>query len=314
MPKPPSPKTPPSALDAIRFNRPNPDAIVTAGELANLRFKSGNGLSLRAAKLFCLLVQQAGHAIADDIQHAVPFAVINDTFHRSQDELVAAIDELHETSISVIVPSPNGQPHVRPFTKSGPILSDLERGHDGTEYTSSHEVRFTFSPVLRHVIANSNHWATISRSAVLAFESKYALRFYMYLSIRANLRKTSEHLTIDELRTILGVTSGSMPRWQDFKSRALEPAIKEINHIAGFRAGYVPVKRGRSFNMITLSWGLKHGEELTDAAKELERHRSGRKARRDGKAESIIEEHATLRHNLAQSIVAAPYEENDRER
>jgi hypothetical protein len=309
MTKPAPLKSHPSALDAIKFNRPNPDAIVTAGELANLRFKSGNGLSLRAAKLFCLLVQQAGHAIADDTQHTVPFSVINDTFHRSQDELVAAIDELHETSISIVVASPANQPHVRPYTKSGPILSDLERGHDGTEYTSSHEVRFTFSPVLRHVIANSNHWATISRSAVLAFESKYALRFYMYLSIRANLRKTSEQLTIDELRTILGVTAGSMPRWQDFKSRALEPAIKEINHIAGFRTGYVPIKRGRSFDMVTLSWGLKHGEELTDAAKELERHRSGRKARRDGKAESIIEEHATLRHNLAQSIASMPYKD-----
>ena len=308
MTKPNSKKDRPSALDAIKFNRPNPDAIVTAGELANLRFKSGNGLSLRAAKLFCLLVQQAGHAIADDIQHTIPFAAINNTFHRSQDELVAAIDELHETSISVIVPSPTDQPHVRPYTKSGPILSDLERGHDGTAYTSSHEVRFTFSPVLRHVISNSNHWATISRRAVLAFESKYALRLYMYLSIRANLRKTSEQLTVDELRTILGVTSKSMPRWQDFKSRALEPAIKEINHIAGFRAGYAPIKKGRSFNIIALSWGLKHGDELTDAAKELERHRSGRKARRDGKAENILEEHATLRHSLAQSIASAPYD------
>jgi hypothetical protein len=306
--KQPAPKHKPTgALDAIKFNRANPDAIVMAGELTNLSFKSGNGLSLRAAKLFCLIVQQAGHAIADDAQHAVPFAAINETFHRSQDELVAAIDELHQTIISIDVPSPPGQPHIRPYTKSGSILSDFERGHSGAAYTSPHEIRFTFSPVLRHIVANSTHWATISRRAVLAFESKYAHRLYTYLSLRANLRKTSEHITIDDLRAILEVPQGSMPRWQDFKSRALEPAINEINHIAGFRAGYAPIKQGRSFNIINLSWGLKHGAELIETAKELERHRNGRKARREGTVEVIAQEHATLRHSLASAIAAAPY-------
>ena len=70
--------------DAIKFNRNNPDAIIAAGELVDMRFKSGGVMSLRAAKLFCLLVQQAGVEIADDKQHAVPYAVINETFHKSQ--------------------------------------------------------------------------------------------------------------------------------------------------------------------------------------------------------------------------------------
>ena len=54
-----------TTLDAVRMNRADPDAIIAAGELVDLRFVSGNTLSLRAAKLFCLLIHEAGIAVAD---------------------------------------------------------------------------------------------------------------------------------------------------------------------------------------------------------------------------------------------------------
>jgi hypothetical protein len=290
-----------TTLDALRIHRPNPDAIVAAGELVDMRFKSGGVMSLRAAKLFCLLVQQAGVAIADDVQHVVPYSAINETFHKSRDELVEAIEELHSTTISIHLTSRKG----RAYTKSGPILSDVERddgdGHDA-------EIRFEFSPTLRRVIADSTHWAAVSRRAVLAFESKYSLRLYMFLSLRAGLRKTSDDFTIEDLREILGVPSGALTRWFDFRRFALDSAIAEINHLAGFRAGYIPIKRGRKVAGVRLTWGRKEGDELVEASKELERHRTGRTARRDDKVEAIAQEHAALRHSLASTIAAAPYD------
>jgi plasmid replication initiation protein len=287
--------------DAIKFNRNNPDAIIAAGELVDMRFKSGGVMSLRAAKLFCLLVQQAGVEIADDKQHVVPYSVINETFHKSRDELVEAIEELHSTTVSIHITSRKG----RSYTKSGPILSDVERDDDDQ---AGAEIRFEFSPTLRRVIADSTHWAAISRRAVLAFESKYSLRLYMYLSLRAGLRKTSEDLTIEDMREILGVSTGALTRWQDFSRFALDKAVAEINHLAGFRAGYIPIKRGRKIEGIRLTWGRKAGEELVEAHKELERHRTGRIARRDDKVEAIAQEHAALRHSLASTIAAAPYD------
>jgi plasmid replication initiation protein len=233
--------------------------------------------------------------------------VINETFHKSRDELVEAIEELHSTTISIHVTSRKG----RSYTKSGPILSDVERDDD--DQTDA-EIRFEFSPALRRVIADSTHWAAISRRAVLAFESKYSLRLYMYLSLRAGLRKTSEDLTIDDMREILGVPTGALTRWQDFSRFALDKAVAEINHLAGFRAGYMPIKRGRKIAGLRLAWGRKAGEELIEAHKELERHRTGRTARRDGKVEAIAQEHAALRHSLASTIAAAPYEDRNSER
>jgi len=284
-----------TTLDAVRMHRADADAIVAAGELVDLRFVSGDSLSLRAAKLFCLLVQEAGVAVADDVQHRVPYSVLNETFHRSRDELAKAVHELHSTVVSVEMVSRRG----RAYTKSGPILSDVEREPDSLDDA---EIRFEFSKTMRRVIADSNHWATVSRRAVLAFESRYSLRLYLYLSLRANLRKTSEEIALDDLRDLLGVPHKALQRWQDVKRRALDPAIAEINHVAGFRAGYEPIKRGRRIVGVRLAWGLKGRAELVEAQKELDRPRVGRKARRDGLVETIAQE----RHRLAESLANAP--------
>ena len=86
-----------TTLSAVKMTRSDPDAIIAAGELVELRFVSGNTLSLRAAKLFCLLIQEAGISVADQVQHHIPYAVLNETFHKSRDELAEAIAELHST-------------------------------------------------------------------------------------------------------------------------------------------------------------------------------------------------------------------------
>jgi hypothetical protein len=284
-----------TTLDAVRMHRPDPDAIIAAGEVVDMCFVSGNALSLRAAKLFCLLIQEAGIAVAEDKQHRVPYAVLNETFHRSRDELAEAIAELHCTVVSVQLVSRQG----RPYTKSGPILSDVEREPDSLDDA---EIRFEFSPTLRRVIADSTHWASISRRAVLSFESRYSLRLYLWLSLRANLRKTAEDVSLDDLRVMLGVPPHALPRWQDVKRRALDPAIAEINHLAGFRAEYMALKQGRRVVGVRIAWGLKAPADLVQAAKELDRPRVGRTARRAGLVEIMAQE----RHQIAESLANAP--------
>jgi len=284
-----------TTMDALRIHCPNPDAIVAAGELVDMRFRSGNALSLRAGKLLCLLIQEAGVAVVEDRQHSLPYSVLNETFHLPRDELVTAIEELHSTSVSIHLTDTNG----RRYIKSGPILADVERE---AEELIGAEIRFVFSPTLRHVIASSTHWAAISRRAVLAFESKYSLRLYMFLSLRAGLRKTGEDFDLDDLRDVFGLPPDRLPRWQDFKRRALDPAIAEINHLAGFRAGYIPIKRGRKIAGVKLTWGIKDGDELVEAHRELDRPRTGRTARRDGTVECIAME----RQRVADSLASAP--------
>ena len=284
-----------TTLDAVRMHRADADAIVTAGELVELRFVSGDSLSLRAAKLFCLLVQEAGVAVADQVQHRVPYSVLNETFHKSRDELAEAVQELHSTVVSVKLVSRRG----RPYVKSGPILSDVEREPDDLDDA---EVRFEFSPAMRRVIADSTHWAAVSRRAVMAFESRYSLRLYLWLSLRANLRKTSEDISLDDLRDLLGLSGDTLSRWQDMRRFVLDRALAEINHVAWFHAAYQPLKQGRRVAGVRLAWSLKDRAELVAAQRELDRPRVGRKARRSGLVESIAQE----RHRMAESLAAAP--------
>lgn len=284
-----------TTLDAIRMHRPDPDAIVAAGEIADMRFVAGSALSLRAAKLFCLLIQEAGIAVADQVQHRIPYAVLNETFHRSRDELVEAVQELHTTTVSVQLVSRQG----RTYVKSGPILSDVEREPDSLDDA---EIRFEFSPAMRRVIADSTHWAAVSRRAVLAFESRYSLRLYMHIGLRVNRRQVSEDLTLDELRDVLGVPDGTFRRWQDLRRFAIDRAVDEINQLAGFTAAYMTLKRGRRVVGVRLAWGHKATDDLVETQRELDRPRVGRTARRSRLVETIADE----RYRLAESLANAP--------
>jgi len=289
----------PKTTDALRTFAGNADVIVQAGEVADMRFQRGQSLSLRAAKLFLLLVQEAGVGVVDDRQHRISYAVLNETFHRGKDELLDAILELHGTTISVRVADAGN----RPFTRTGSILADVEREDEGL---AGAEVRFEFSKAMREVIRNSTHWAAISRRAVMAFDSKYALRLYLVLALRAGLRKTSEEFSLEDFRALVGVDAGTLDRWQDIKRRVLEPARAEINHLAGFRMEFAPIKQGRRVVGVKLMWGQKDSAERIEAFKELERPRVGRKVRREGKVEALTEQQAVIRANLAEALAAAP--------
>ena len=289
---------PPRTLDAVRNMRGDPDAIVEAGELVDMRFPLGGRMSLRGGKLFHLLVQAAGVDVAEDVTHRITLASLNETFHVAVPELIELIDELHTTTLKLKLTDSKG----RRYTKSGPILSDVEREE---EDEAQAEVRFQFSPTLRKAIANSSHWAVISKRAVLAFESRYSLRLYTVLSLRAGLRKTSEDFTTDDLRELLGVPAGKLSRWQDLKTWALDPALAEVNQLAGFHAGFVPIKRGRRIVGVTLTWGLKDHAARVETIKELDRPKVGRKARRQGAAETLVEAEGHERETLALALGAA---------
>lgn len=150
------------------------------------------------------------------------------------------------------------------------------------------ELEWEFSRALRAVFANSEHWAVLSRRAVMAFESRYALRLYEMIALRAGLdHKTAETFTLEELRTRLGVPIGKLAEWFDFRRKALDPAIAEVNQLAGFRVSYVLVKRGRSVASVRLSWEVKSAPDRKATKRELDGPKVGRKARRDGSAEQI---------------------------
>ena len=125
---------------------------------------------------------------------------------------------------------------------TGAMLDHVERDEDNTG-----DVVFRFSETMRLVMRSSDHWAVISKRAVLAFESRYSLRLYEILALRKGLNhKTSEVFPIDDLRLRLGVPAERLLAWSDFRRFVLENSIAEIGQLTGLDVSYQPIKRGRS--------------------------------------------------------------------
>lgn len=263
------------------------DELVASGRQIDMVFKPGQKvLSLRAQKLWHLLVKAAGVKLADNVTHSIPLADLYQSGlgHMTLAERIDTLRELQTTLVEVRTSSAKVKGRMRVI--SGPLLDYVARDEDDRG-----DLEWSFSRVLRSVFANSEHWAVLSKRAVLAFESRYSLRLYELIALRAGLdHKTCETFPLEELRSRLGVQVGKLARWQDVKAQALEPAIAEVNQLAGFRVAYEPVKRGRAVAAVKLSWEVKSAPERKATKRELDSSKVGRKARREGTAVTLVED------------------------
>lgn len=289
-------KKPTKTLDVIAAAQGR--ELVIAGELVDIQFPAGVGLSLRAAKTFLAMLEHAGTKIADDVEHAAPLRQIVPGGHRATDDLDEIIQELHRTTIRLTYVDRSGQRR----RKSTVLVADVDRPLD----TDLAEIRWRYSNGVRNLVQASSHWAAIRTQAVLAMEGKYSPWLYQLAALHAGRREVSRDWSLDELRERLGATAPSMKRWPDFRRFALEPAVAEVNHLTGVRVEWQPVKRGRTVVAVRLACWRKEAQELEEAAAELDRPRVGRRARRDGTVEQLAEEQAALRREIEESLAALP--------
>jgi len=269
-----------------RNKRQGNDEVILPGEVAELHFPEGASLSLAASKMFVQLVQEAMPSITEDKEHTIPLAMLNKA-HKGGGWVETAVRELQRTIIEIDVKSRKG----RQAKRSAPILTEVTREID----TEVGELTYEFSKTFRQIVTNSNHWASIHARAVLAMEGKNTVWLYQLCCLKMRLRECEFTYDLDDLRSRLGANAPSLKRWQEFKRRALEPAIAEIQHITGIDVDYVPVKRARKVIGVTLIIGEKQGEAVEEAKKELNNVRTGRKARRMGMVEKITAEKEELK-------------------
>lgn len=69
-----------------------------------------------------------------------------------------------------------------------------------------------------------------------------------------------------------------------------------------FCIGYRALKSGRSVKAVRIFWGIKDQIGRVEAAKELERSKVGRKARREGAVEYIADAERVERGQIAQAL------------
>jgi plasmid replication initiation protein len=150
---------------------------------------------------------------------------------------------------------------------------------------------YDFHPKLIELLRDSELYARMQMKVIAAFSSKYALSLYEVISARIELKhKSSEEVDIDTLRIWLGVEIGKLNTWSNLRKFAIEPALREVNALSPFSVDAKPIKRGQKVAAVKLSWAKKEPFSPAEkaAVREVNRAKTGRKARIAGTVEKIM--------------------------
>ena len=238
--------------------------------------------SAQALKLMHLFVAKSRGAMAEDRWHEIRLSDIRAIAgfrHHDTKSLEKLLREIRATVFSFDDP-------VRKKVHIGGFMDHAEVDRREEE-RGDLIVRWYFAKMFRDLAEKSNHWAIMDRQTLFALRSKYSILLFQWLSNFTNLEhKTSEVMSIEDVRGILGVFEGKLDTWNAMNRRALKPAIAEINQLSRHDVTATPLKLGRHIDAVKFEWSPK--PDPAEVKRELDRPKAGRKARRQGTGETPI--------------------------
>lgn len=267
-------------LDVARDRAFDQTKTVLPAEMARGTYMQ-NVPGLAALKLMHLMIGTAGGRMADDVRHEMRLSdirAIDGMRHHDRASLTPLFAEL----AAAVLISDDKEKQV--VTIGG--LVDEARIDYRHEVSGDLLVTWTFRSTFRRMAAESNHWAILDRQTVFHLSSKYAVMLFQHVASLANLdRINAKTFTVAELRAILGIAEGKIKRFANLKKDVLDLAIAEINQLSRLTLTATPNKIGRTVASVTIGWQLK--DDPAPAKRELQGHSVGRKARRNGSAETV---------------------------
>jgi len=139
------------------------------------------------------------------------------------------------------------------------------------------ELTYMFPAGLEERLAVPALYSYISLRVVYQFESKYALILYEILKRYADRDAAEPYWAVktSELRDLLGCRD-RLKDWKDFRRRALEPALDEIDRLSEFAVEVFEVRQGGGRGGgkvvgVTFKIKRKDQQEAETAARELEK-------------------------------------------
>ena len=136
------------------------------------------------------------------------------------------------------------------------LSADLCRAENG-------ELRYAFDPILLTFLNQPNIYAAINMMHVRSFRRIGAKRLYEHALLYVKRYHPVWKVSLDELRRICEV-GDAYPRYNNFRQKILEPAVAEVNQIAGFVLDFKPLTSGdtKLITHIQFEPRLKTKEEL----------------------------------------------------
>lgn len=157
----------------------------------------------------------------------------------------------------------------------------------------SGSLQYSFPSGLRERLVEPALYSMISLRVQWEFDSKYGLVLYETLKRYADRDAVQPWWSVktSELRDLLGCRD-KLTDWKDFRRRALDPALEEIDRLAEFRVLVVETRQGRGRGggqvvAVTFQIERKPKEDAAATIRELEKPKVQRRGERKAKAEDI---------------------------
>jgi plasmid replication initiation protein len=198
--------------------------------------------------------------------------------HKGYDVVVDAVESLMRTILTI--KRPNGKTTRVQFL-GGNDLDDPRR--------PAGVLTYSFDKRLIEILQDSTVWGKINVPVLMAFMSKYSVSLYENIAQKVNLERKQFHTySLAEFRELMGVQDGQYKTFGEFNKHVLKPAVMEINALAAFTIGVLPIKQCKRVVQLSVTWMHKDAEALQAAMKEVESTKVGRRARISGTVEAIL--------------------------
>lgn len=262
-----------NALNSAIASEGYEDRLTKVGELVDAHYTPEtlhHPPSLRALKVQDVLMKNAGGKIAEDTWHELElstFKHIEGMGDLKSDDVVKLLRELRGATLV----------NVNQKDKYTGIYGLIAVGR--VDFEEVGKIRYKFDEEFRKVADQSDLYAVLDYRTTLALSSRYAHRLHEMIAFRSGREKQIERFSIEDLRARLGVPTGKLNTWGNFKKFALDRAIEEVNQSSRFEVLYRISKREkRKTSEIEMSWKIKPDLEM--AKREQAAHSTSRKGRR----------------------------------
>jgi len=260
----------------------NWQGFVKPGELVDIR--AGVELTLQDRRIFNLLIENAWSEITEDKEHEIAVALLRGPRHKGGERVGQSVTALMTTLVEVPT-AIDGEAAVFKTQLLGDTCQVID------EDSPKAVLRYRFPNGLRKIIQDSRYWGRIKAHVMFAFTSKYALRLYEAVCLRANLRTDEQTMSVEDFRALLGIEKGKLTEPFNLKKWAIEPALAEVNGLSDFHVRVEAIRQGGlvrgPLTGFLLSWNRKSSDEWRAVLDELMRPKVGRRARITGKVEKI---------------------------
>ena len=236
-------------------------------------------LTLVDRRTYNLLIAHAWDRIDEDVEHAIPKAVLRGT-HKGNERLSDTIQRLMAGQVEVRIIR-DGKRYLQSIHLLGTVARPEDEEEDGNVY-------YRFPAELREIIRSPSIFARLQTEVMFCFTSKYALALWEMIQKRGNLKhKNTDEFTPDELRRMLGVPRGKLTEFSHSAALCSSRRWRRSMRCRATWSRSMPIRHGRKVVKLRLIWFAKDEQGLKAAYCEVQRHKAGRSARLAGTVERL---------------------------